>query len=52
MWKYFKTTIEAVSELKALGYKIVGIEQAEGSVDLGSFRVKKVSATLLSLVMK
>ena len=41
MWKYFKTTIEAVSELKALGYKIVGIEQAEGSVDLGSFRVKK-----------
>lgn len=40
-WKYFKNTIEAVSELKAMGYKIVGIEQAEGSVDLGSFRVKK-----------
>ena len=40
-WKYFTYTIEAISELKAQGYKIVGIEQAEGSVDLGSFRVKK-----------
>ena len=40
-WKYFKNTIDAISELKALGYKIVGIEQAEGSIDLGSFRVKK-----------
>jgi tRNA G18 (ribose-2'-O)-methylase SpoU len=40
-WKYFKTTIEAVSELKAKGYKIVGVEQAEGSVDLRLFKVKK-----------
>lgn len=40
-WKYFKDTIEAVMELKSRGYEIVGIEQAEGSVGLGDFEVKK-----------
>jgi 23S rRNA (guanosine2251-2'-O)-methyltransferase len=40
-WKYFKETKEAVRELKSLGYEIVGIEQAEGSVGLGDFEVKK-----------
>jgi len=40
-WRYFRETKEAVSELKALGYEIVGIEQAEGSVGLGDFEVKQ-----------
>lgn len=34
LWKYFKTTLEAVQELKANGYKVFPIEQAEGSTSL------------------
>jgi 23S rRNA (guanosine2251-2'-O)-methyltransferase len=30
-WKYFPTTIEAISELRNEGYMIIGIEQVEGS---------------------
>ena len=33
-WKYFKNTLEAVHELKAGNYIIIGIEQAEGLVSL------------------
>ena len=33
-WKYFKTTVEAVNELKENGYKIFAIEQADGSIAL------------------
>jgi tRNA G18 (ribose-2'-O)-methylase SpoU len=40
-WKYFKETHEAITELKSQGYKIVGIEQAEGAVSLGDFLVKE-----------
>lgn len=36
-WKYFTKTLDAVRELKAEGYKIIGIEQAEGSVNLADF---------------
>jgi 23S rRNA (guanosine2251-2'-O)-methyltransferase len=36
-WKYFNTTSEAVEELRSKGYKIIGIEQAEGSISLGDF---------------
>lgn len=39
-WKYFKMTLDAITELKTNGYKIVGIEQAEGAVRLGDFAVK------------
>jgi 23S rRNA (guanosine2251-2'-O)-methyltransferase len=35
-WKYFKNTLEAVRELKAGNYIIIGIEQAEGSVVLNN----------------
>ena len=31
-WKYFKTTLEAVHELKNLGYKLYAVEQTEGSI--------------------
>ena len=40
-WKYFHKTMEAVMELKSEGYRIVGIEQAEGSISLGDFIPEK-----------
>jgi len=33
-WKYYKSTLQAISELKESGYKIYAIEQAEGSISL------------------
>ena len=33
-WSYYPSTMEAVTELKEKGYKLIGIEQAEGSVEL------------------
>jgi 23S rRNA (guanosine2251-2'-O)-methyltransferase len=38
-WKYFSTTIDAVNTLKAEGYKIVGVEQVEGSIALNEFSI-------------
>lgn len=40
-WKYFEKTADAVRELKEEGYKIIGVEQAEGSVGLQNFAVEK-----------
>lgn len=37
-WKYFKTTLEAVAELKAAGYYIASVEQAKQSVMLNRFQ--------------
>jgi 23S rRNA (guanosine2251-2'-O)-methyltransferase len=39
-WKYFPETIDAVCDLKSEGYKIIGVEQAEGSVELQDMQVK------------
>ena len=36
-WKYFKKTTNAISELKSVGFKIIGIEQAEGATSLNDF---------------
>ncbi len=36
-WKYFSVISDAINELKAEGYKIVCIEQTEGSIDLADF---------------
>jgi len=33
-WSYYPTTIEAIAELKEKGYQLIGIEQAEGSIEL------------------
>ncbi|MFI5164434.1 MAG: RNA methyltransferase [Bacteroidia bacterium] len=33
-WKYYKSTLEAIHELKESGYKIYAVEQAEGSIEL------------------
>jgi 23S rRNA (guanosine2251-2'-O)-methyltransferase len=38
-WKYFTDTSAAISELKEKGYKIIAIEQAEGSVELQDLHV-------------
>jgi tRNA G18 (ribose-2'-O)-methylase SpoU len=40
-WKYFATTIEAIDELKSLGYKILSVEQAEGAFAPDTFHVDK-----------
>ena len=37
-WKYFKTTAEAMGELRSLGYKIYAVEQAEDSHMLHRFQ--------------
>jgi len=41
VWKYFSKTNEAIAELKSSGYRIAGIEQAEGSTSLKDFRIEK-----------
>jgi 23S rRNA (guanosine2251-2'-O)-methyltransferase len=40
-WKYFPRTIDAVCDLKERGYKIIGIEQTEGSVELQDMKIEK-----------
>ena len=37
VWDYYPETIEAVNRLKAEGYTIIAVEQAEGSVKLQNF---------------
>jgi 23S rRNA (guanosine2251-2'-O)-methyltransferase len=36
-WTYFETPLEAVTKLRADGYKIIAIEQAENSIMLNTF---------------
>lgn len=36
-WKYFQNISDAISELKISGYKILCVEQAQGSIDLADF---------------
>lgn len=40
-WKYFSKTSEAINELRDSGYRIIGIEQAEGSVELQNVKINK-----------
>jgi 23S rRNA (guanosine2251-2'-O)-methyltransferase len=39
-WKYFKETIDAINELRSEGFRIVGIEQADGAVALDEFALE------------
>jgi len=39
-WKYFVSTTEAINELKANGYNIICIEQAEGSINLQDMNIE------------
>jgi len=38
-WEYFSQTLDAVLKLKAEGYRIFGVEQAEGSIALDRFDI-------------
>lgn len=38
-WKYFKTTAEAISDLRSRGFNIYAAEQAEGSYKLNAISV-------------
>ena len=40
-WKYFSKTSDAINELRDSGYRIIGIEQAEGSVELQDMKINK-----------
>jgi tRNA G18 (ribose-2'-O)-methylase SpoU len=40
-WKYFRQTIDAVKRLKENGYRIIGIEQTEGSVSPDQFQTEE-----------
>jgi 23S rRNA (guanosine2251-2'-O)-methyltransferase len=40
-WIHYKETTDAVQALKEQGYKILAIEQAEGSVSLEQFEISK-----------
>lgn len=37
-WKYFKSAVEAVDSLKAEGYMVYSVEQAEGSIAFDKFQ--------------
>jgi 23S rRNA (guanosine2251-2'-O)-methyltransferase len=40
-WKYYSKTSDAINELRNKGYRIIGIEQAEGSVELQNLEIIK-----------
>ena len=40
-WKYFKTVLEAVEELKIQGYHVLSVEQVEHSTKLQTFSPQK-----------
>jgi 23S rRNA (guanosine2251-2'-O)-methyltransferase len=40
-WKYFSKTSVAIAELRGSGYRIIAIEQAEGSVELQNVQINK-----------
>lgn len=45
-WKYFKSTLEAVGQLKEHGYKVYAIEQVEESHMLNDFKLQDENAKL------
>lgn len=40
-WRYYKTTLQAIEELKREGYSIIAIEQTSDSISLPDFSIKK-----------
>ena len=42
-WRYFNATSEAIQSLKEDGYKIIGIEQAEGAIPLDEFKIENTN---------
>jgi 23S rRNA (guanosine2251-2'-O)-methyltransferase len=45
-WKHFKTTAEAVEEVKRKGYKVYSVEQVENSVSLEKFEIYDLVAVV------
>lgn len=45
-WKHFKTSTEAIDELKRKGYKVYAVEQVENSISLEKFTAKDNVAVL------
>lgn len=39
-WKYYESTMDAVSDLQACGYKVYSIELCEGSIPLHKFQTQ------------
>lgn len=46
-WRYFQTTEEACGLLKEMGYRIIAVEQVEGSVMLQDYQVEPRTAFVL-----
>ena len=46
-WRYFSTTEEACRLLKEMGYRIIAVEQVEGSIMLQDFQVEPRMAFVL-----
>lgn len=40
-WNHFDTTLDAIQSLKKEGYKIISVEQVEGSTSLQDFKTSK-----------
>lgn len=40
-WSYYPTTLECIAELRSQGYRIVAVEQIEGSTSLDTFRAEE-----------
>lgn len=47
-WKYFKTTAEAVAELRSQGYFIAAVEQAQHAVKLNHFQKPEGGLALIA----
>lgn len=45
-WQYFKSTLEAMDELKKMGYKMYAVEQAEKSIMLDNFKLQTLNFKL------
>jgi 23S rRNA (guanosine2251-2'-O)-methyltransferase len=46
-WKYEESALDAVQALKSSGYRIVGVEQVEGSIPLQDFSFKDAGKVVL-----
>jgi 23S rRNA (guanosine2251-2'-O)-methyltransferase len=40
-WKYFNKTTDAIHDLKEEGYRIIGVEQTKGSLELQDMHIEK-----------
>ena len=45
-WKYFSSAMDVVNELKRAGYNVFAVEQAEGSVSLEQFLLRRKMAVV------